>query len=189
MVISSETGRPVSPPEKREGNSGFIGPAGHYFRSASMPNREKCGQFREFRQNLRANSLAVGLCGGGRGIRTPGTVSRTAVFKTARFNRSRIPPQRLLSVYQRVATETAALTSDFVLRRRARCRVVRLDAIAEVNVFQCDRNHGSGAGRSDVQDYNLPDDSAWKILSALGRCQELSAGPTSVRFFPYHGTT
>ncbi len=30
--------------------------------------------------------------GGGRGIRTPGTVSRTAVFKTARFDRSRIPP-------------------------------------------------------------------------------------------------
>jgi len=33
------------------------------------------------------------VCGGGRGIRTPGTVSRTAVFKTARFNRSRIPPR------------------------------------------------------------------------------------------------
>ena len=30
--------------------------------------------------------------GGGRGIRTPGTVSRTAVFKTACFNRSHIPP-------------------------------------------------------------------------------------------------
>ena len=34
------------------------------------------------------------LCGGGRGIRTPGTVSGTAVFKTARFNHSRIPPRR-----------------------------------------------------------------------------------------------
>src|SRR5438874_9070686 len=32
------------------------------------------------------------LYGGGRGIRTPGTVSGTAVFKTARFNHSRIPP-------------------------------------------------------------------------------------------------
>src|SRR5579864_6654344 len=31
--------------------------------------------------------------GGGRGIRTPGTVSRTVVFKTTRFNRSRIPPR------------------------------------------------------------------------------------------------
>src|SRR5581483_4153021 len=35
----------------------------------------------------------AGRTGGGRGIRTPGTVSRTAVFKTARFNRSRIPPR------------------------------------------------------------------------------------------------
>ena len=32
------------------------------------------------------------LSGGGRGIRTPGTLSGTAVFKTARFDRSRIPP-------------------------------------------------------------------------------------------------
>jgi hypothetical protein len=31
--------------------------------------------------------------GGGRGIRTPGTVSRTAIFKTAAFNRSAIPPR------------------------------------------------------------------------------------------------
>src|SRR6266571_5659963 len=31
---------------------------------------------------------------GGRGIRTPGTVPRTAVFKTAGFNRSPIPPFR-----------------------------------------------------------------------------------------------
>ena len=35
------------------------------------------------------------LHGGGRGIRTPGTLSGTAVFKTARFNRSRIPPHEL----------------------------------------------------------------------------------------------
>ena len=33
--------------------------------------------------------------GGGRGIRTPGTVSRTAVFKTACFNHSHIPPHRV----------------------------------------------------------------------------------------------
>ena len=32
--------------------------------------------------------------GGGRGIRTPGTVSRTAIFKTAAFNRSAIPPHQ-----------------------------------------------------------------------------------------------
>ncbi len=30
--------------------------------------------------------------GGGRGIRTPGTVPRTAVFKTAALNHSAIPP-------------------------------------------------------------------------------------------------
>ena len=37
-------------------------------------------------------SVFVAQTGGGRGIRTPGTVSRTVVFKTTRFNRSRIPP-------------------------------------------------------------------------------------------------
>ena len=31
--------------------------------------------------------------GGGRGIRTPGTLSGTAVFKTACFNHSHIPPR------------------------------------------------------------------------------------------------
>ena len=31
--------------------------------------------------------------GGGRGIRTPDTVSRTAVFKTAAINHSAIPPR------------------------------------------------------------------------------------------------
>src|SRR6476660_3253271 len=47
--------------------------------------------------------LAYSICGiifskmqnrynGGRGIRTPGTVPRTAVFKTAGFNHSPIPP-------------------------------------------------------------------------------------------------
>jgi len=39
------------------------------------------------------------LSGGGRGIRTPGTVSRTAVFKTACFNRSHIPPREYQSFY------------------------------------------------------------------------------------------
>src|SRR5262245_17246741 len=34
--------------------------------------------------------------GGGRGIRTPATVSRRAVFKTACFNHSHIPPTHLL---------------------------------------------------------------------------------------------
>jgi hypothetical protein len=34
------------------------------------------------------------LNGGGRGIRTPGTLSGTTVFKTAGINRSPIPPRR-----------------------------------------------------------------------------------------------
>src|ERR1700739_4296816 len=33
------------------------------------------------------------VCGGGRGIRTPGTLSGTTVFKTAGINRSPIPPR------------------------------------------------------------------------------------------------
>jgi hypothetical protein len=38
---------------------------------------------------------------GGRGIRTPGTVPRTAVFKTAGFNRSPIPPMSSLLLESR----------------------------------------------------------------------------------------
>jgi hypothetical protein len=38
--------------------------------------------------------------GGGRGIRTPGAVSRTAVFKTACFNHSHIPPRRATSNFK-----------------------------------------------------------------------------------------
>src|SRR5437667_4583719 len=51
-------------------------------------------------------SLVI-VTGGGRGIRTPGTVPRTVVFKTTRFNRSRIPPryeQHSILRYGRTAT-------------------------------------------------------------------------------------
>src|SRR5277367_2895771 len=51
------------------------------------------GMFRVFLVTGRRISLQSRLRGGGRGIRTPGTVSRTAVFKTACFNHSHIPPQ------------------------------------------------------------------------------------------------
>src|SRR3954454_17496274 len=44
------------------------------------------------------NSPGCRLRGGGRGIRTPGTLSGTAVFKTACFNRSHIPPLPILAV-------------------------------------------------------------------------------------------
>src|SRR5664280_820569 len=52
----------------------------------------KVGPSRLFREQRNGLSLQLRLFGGGRGIRTPGTVSRTAVFKTACFNRSHIPP-------------------------------------------------------------------------------------------------
>ena len=48
-----------------------------------------------FRQSFSKKAKCLStyrVSGGGRGIRTPGTVSRTVVFKTTRFNRSRIPP-------------------------------------------------------------------------------------------------
>ena len=63
-------------------------------------------QYREIRACLRilreieaGISLRSRLRGGGRGIRTPGTLSGTSVFKTDCFNRSHIPP-RLIKVYQ-----------------------------------------------------------------------------------------
>ena len=40
-------------------------------------------------------------CGGGSGIRTHDTVTRIAVFKTAAFVRSAIPPLLLATVYRR----------------------------------------------------------------------------------------
>jgi hypothetical protein len=53
-----------------------------------------------FRRGLASNFNRLGVefpaneaNGGGRGIRTPDTLSGIAVFKTACFNRSHIPPQ------------------------------------------------------------------------------------------------
>ena len=51
---------------------------------------KKGGRRRATRNAVR--SLQFRLRGGGRGIRTPGTVSRTSVFKTDCFNHSHIPP-------------------------------------------------------------------------------------------------
>ena len=56
--------------------------------------------FAYFAEKGGAVSLQFRLAGGGRGIRTPGTLSGTAVFKTARFNHSRIPPRRALNKFQ-----------------------------------------------------------------------------------------
>jgi hypothetical protein len=53
----------------------------------------KRASFAYFEENKGRNSLQSRLRGGGRGIRTPGTVSRTSVFKTDCFNHSHIPPR------------------------------------------------------------------------------------------------
>src|SRR3954471_1258442 len=62
------------------------------------------------RNSRRPAKLPNEVNGGGRGIRTPGTLSGTAVFKTACFNRSHIPPRMILSVREwRVAVSLQAL--------------------------------------------------------------------------------
>ncbi len=50
-------------------------------------------------KNLRSREHGGVFNGGGRGIRTPGTLSGTTVFKTAGINRSPIPPLRCEAVY------------------------------------------------------------------------------------------
>ena len=45
------------------------------------------------REGPAAPDASMALNGGGRGIRTPVTLSGKAVFKTACFNRSHIPPR------------------------------------------------------------------------------------------------
>jgi hypothetical protein len=62
------------------------------------------GLFRAISRNNRRISLRFRLRGGGRGIRTPGTVSRTSVFKTDCFNRSHIPPRLILFYYSQPAS-------------------------------------------------------------------------------------
>ena len=70
-----------------------VSPAVHSLQSRlASKNREKWAEFAHLVESKGRNSLQLRLSGGGRGIRTPGTVSRTVVFKTTRFNRSRIPP-------------------------------------------------------------------------------------------------
>ena len=73
-----------------EGRSGTVTLSGpHYCGNSARDS----GLFRVFQQPSRLSSLELRLNGGGRGIRTPGTLSSTAVFKTACFNRSHIPPK------------------------------------------------------------------------------------------------
>ena len=74
--VRPDTRRGRSGPHRRGVPSGRLGRRPH-----SCPAHD--------REARRSRAKA----GGGRGIRTPGTVSRTAIFKTAAFNRSAIPPR------------------------------------------------------------------------------------------------
>ena len=56
--------------------------------------------------------------GGGRGIRTPDTLSGTTVFKTAAINRSAIPPRREIQITRLPARPGRAVRSS--ARRSAR---------------------------------------------------------------------
>ncbi len=59
--------------------------------------------------------------GGGRGIRTPGTLTGTTVFKTAGFNRSPIPPRAGISqVYSNL--RSGAGVPQWALPPRSVCR-------------------------------------------------------------------
>ena len=51
-----------------------------------------CGVARWLKRDRLFIQYLMDKVNGGRGIRTPGTVSRTTVFKTAAFNHSAIPP-------------------------------------------------------------------------------------------------
>ena len=66
---------------------------------SSNNNHEKRAEFVHSARIQGGNSLHSRLHGGGRGIRTPGTVSRTSVFKTDCFNHSHIPPRELVGQY------------------------------------------------------------------------------------------
>jgi hypothetical protein len=76
-------------------NRGFLYFSDHSQRlSPKLQMHMNCtALFRWFSRQCGRDSLHPRLRGGGRGIRTPGTLSGTAVFKTACFNHSHIPPR------------------------------------------------------------------------------------------------
>ena len=72
--------------------------AAHMPMTSALPRGEPSRQtitsnFHSLTRNGLLGNTERRLRGGGRGIRTPGTVSRTSVFKTDCFNHSHIPPQ------------------------------------------------------------------------------------------------
>jgi hypothetical protein len=52
-----------------------------------------CPESQRYHRFVSRKLLILNIDGGGRGIRTPGTLSGTTVFKTAGINRSPIPPR------------------------------------------------------------------------------------------------
>jgi hypothetical protein len=78
--------------EKRKIGSKVFPLALSLWSASSGKCRESPAFFAHFRTKDPKFLCRLRLCGGGRGIRTPGTLSSTAVFKTACFNRSHIPP-------------------------------------------------------------------------------------------------
>jgi hypothetical protein len=63
-------------------------------RTAPIRDAERLMNRRRFLQELLNTTCRVCAVGGGRGIRTPGTVSGPTVFKTAAIDHSAIPPRR-----------------------------------------------------------------------------------------------
>ena len=76
-----ETGLQICPPEKRAAKLVHGVSVGHFSSPVCGQDLRNCGHFAWFFGKWCQVSLHFRLRGGGRGIRTPGTVSRTAVFK------------------------------------------------------------------------------------------------------------
>jgi hypothetical protein len=61
------------------------------------------GQVRSMSYKLFFHNVLVNFNGGGRGIRTPGTVSRTVVFKTTAIDHSAIPPTPNFHIFRAIS--------------------------------------------------------------------------------------
>jgi hypothetical protein len=86
--------------------------------SLPAPRRDSCqvaasATRRAMPEALSLQALARSASGGGRGIRTPGTVSRTVVFKTTAIDRSAIPPQKAVTVVGSPRLRPSLLISHF----------------------------------------------------------------------------
>jgi hypothetical protein len=91
VQIDSEKGLPWWAPENIEANHGIADANVFLWMLKISQIPAKSGHFKQIKLHITQGDR---LNGGGRGIRTPGTLAGTAVFKTACFNRSHIPPQR-----------------------------------------------------------------------------------------------